>query len=292
MTISADPVLVTGARGFVGRHVVARLEADGRRVVPIDHAWDRADELDLLVGDQAVGSCIHLGWYAEPSDYLTSVNGNIRSLQSSIELATWLAARGVSRLVVAGTCAEYADGLDPHREEEAPEPWSAYGAAKTALHLLLASSMFSDDLTVAWGRIFNVTGPGESPQRLLPFVARSLLAGEPVDLSPGAQRRDYLDVTDVAGALVALETTKAEGAFNVCSGEGRTLAQLLTGLADRLGGGELLRFGARPYGPHDAPAVLGCPDRIRAEVGWRHSHGIEDVLDRVAAHWSNEGKRA
>ncbi len=285
-----EAVLVSGARGFVGRHVVARLEADGREVVPIHHAWDRAEDLDALVGDQVFGSCIHLGWYAHPSDYLTNVPGNARSLRSSIELAAWLARRGVTRLVVAGTCAEYGDRIGPHREDEAPNPWSVYGATKASLRLLLESSMFSDSLSVSWGRIFNVTGPGESEQRLLPFVARSLLAGESVDLSPGEQVRDYLDVSDVASALVALEASAAVGAFNICSGEGRPLADMLTGLAARLDAGELLRFGARPYGEHDASSVVGCPDRIRTTVDWRHRYDVDEVLDRVAAHWSKKEK--
>lgn len=288
---ATDAVLVTGARGFIGRHVVGQLEADGREVVAIEHAWDHAGELDALVGDRAFASCIHLGWYAHPSDYLTSVEGNLRSLRSSIELATWLVRRGATRLVVAGTCAEYGDQIEPHQEDEASEPWSVYGAAKAALRLLLASSMSSGDLSVAWGRIFNVTGPGESPQRLFPFVARSLLAGEPVDLSPGDQLRDYLDVSDVAGALVALEGSPAEGTFNICSGDGRPLAELLRALAARLEAVDLLRFGARPYGERDAPAVLGCPDRIRTDVGWRHRYSVDDVVDRVAVHWSNEGKQ-
>lgn len=286
-----EPVLVTGASGFVGRHVVAQLEAECRRVVPIPHAWDRASDLDAVVRDRVFGSCIHLGWYAHPADYLTNVAGNERSLRSSIELATWLVRRGVTRLVVAGTCAEYGDKITPHREDEAPDPWSVYGATKASLRLLLQSSMFSDALSVSWGRIFNVTGPGESAQRLLPFVARSLLAGEPVDLSPGQQLRDYLDVSDVARALVALEGSAALGPFNICSGDGRPLAEFITGLAARFDASELLRFGARPHGEHDPAAVVGCPGRIRTEVGWRHRCDVDELLDRVAAYWSKEGKR-
>ena len=102
--------------------------------------------------------------------------------------------------------AEYAPSSRALTEDDPVQPWSVYGAAKAALCTLLASSWRPAGLAVAWARLFNVTGPGESPERLLPTVARSILTGDAIDLSPGDQVRDFLDVRDVASALVALSS--------------------------------------------------------------------------------------
>ena len=106
-------------------------------------------------------------------------------------------------------------------------PRSVYGASKASFHLLLDSSWRPPSLAVTWARLFNLTGAGEHPDRLLPTVVRGLLAGRSVDLSPGDQLRDYLDVDDVADALVHLASAGVDGAVNVCSGRATSLRELL-----------------------------------------------------------------
>ena len=278
-------MLVTGAAGFIGRRVVRRLRDEGRPVVAVEHRFDDEADLDRVVGRSAVSACIHLGWYADPGDYLVDVDGNLRSLRSSCSLVAWLGRRGVGHLVAVGSSAEYGVSDDAHDEAECPDPWSIYGAAKAAFHQLLRSSMRPDAMAVAWARVFNVTGPDEPPERLIPWVTRSLLAGTAVDLSPGAQVRDYLDVDDVASALTALSSTRAEGTFNVCSGRGVVLRDLLGGVADRLGRPDLLRFGARPYGDHDPAIVVGSAARLRAATGWSPVHDTDAMIDRVVSYW-------
>ncbi len=275
-------IIVTGARGFIGREVVRQLRSAGANVIEVRHAWDEIAQLDRLAGDDAVDSCIHLGWYAEPADYLTNVQGNLRSLESSCVLVEWLEARGASHLVVAGSCAEYRESATAHDERDCPGPWSTYGAAKVALWYLLGSSFRPAGLTVAWARIFNVTGPGEHPDRLMPYVARRVSEGHRVPLSPGAQVRDYLDVEDVASALIALSTNRADGTFNVCSGVEVSLRDLLLLVAERLGGAELLDFGARPYGEHDAMSVVGANNALRRATGWIPSFDVPTIAARVA----------
>lgn len=200
----APSVLVTGARGFVGRRVVAELESRGIDPIRVDHAWATIDELADLVGDRRVDRAVHLGWYADPSDYLTAVGPNRRSLDASLELVEVLGVRGCRTLVVAGSCAEYRPSDNPLRETDPIGPWSVYGAAKAALQVLLASSLRPASMRVTWARLFNITGAGEHPDRLIPTVVRAVTSGHPVDLSPGDQTRDFLDVDDVAGALVHL----------------------------------------------------------------------------------------
>lgn len=283
-------MLVTGASGFIGRRVVQRLATEGRPVIAVEHAWHGEDELDELAAGAELAACIHLGWYARPADYLVDVAGNLESLRSSCALVGWLGRRGVTHLVAVGSGAEYGVSDEPHDEDECPDPWSVYGAAKSAFHQLLRSSMRPQAMRVAWARVFNVTGPGEHPDRLVPTVVRRLLAGDPVDLSPGGQVRDFLDVDDVASALVALSTAGAEGTFNVCSGHGIVLRDLLGGIGDRLGRRDLLRFGARPYGDRDPPVVLGRAGRLAAATGWAPAHDTGAMIDRALGYWRERSK--
>ena len=255
----------------------------------VPHRWASLAELAAGVGDGPVDRCIHLGWYADPTDYLTNEAGNADATARSDELVAFLVERGCRRLTVAGTCAEYGEHDRPIREDDPVAPWSAYGRAKAAFHARLVAAP-PPGMAVTWARLFNLTGPGEDHRRLVPWVVRSLLAGEPVDLSPGAQVRDYLDVVDVATALVALADTDAVGTFNVCSGGGIALRDLLGGIGARLGREELLGFGRRPYGEHDAPMVVGSSERLRAATGWRPRHDIDAMTDRVVDHWTNAAR--
>ena len=288
--MNAGPVLVTGGAGFIGARVKGLLAESGTEVVAVDHSWRTPEELASAVGDRPLAACIHLGWYANPRDYLTAEAANFRSLADSIDLVELLSRVGCGHLVVAGSCAEYADGDGPLHEDSPIEPWSVYGAAKTALHVLLESSWRSSALGLTWTRLFNITGPGENAERLVPMVTRSLLCGDPIDLSPGEQQRDYLDVDDVANALIRLAELRVIGAVNVCSGEAVSVRQLLGALAERVGGADLLRFGAREYGVHDAMVTVGDNARLR-ETGWSRSHSFSDMIDRVVTHWKEQQPR-
>lgn len=281
-------VLVTGAGGFIGRHVAAAVSRGGDRPIEVCHRWRDGAELHRLVGDGPVDRCIHLGWYADPSDYLDAVEPNLASLASSLDLVRLLADRGCRHLVVAGTSAEYGAATRPVDESAPIAPTTMYAAAKTALRVLLESSWTSEHMSVAWARIFNLTGPGEHPRRILPQVVAALLRESPIPLSDGRQVRDYLDVADVAGALVVLSSDGAPGVVNVSSGAGVPLADVLLTIADRLGApADLLRFGERDRGTNDPDVLVGVNQRLRSH-GWSAAFSLEATLERSLAYWRDQ----
>ena len=109
--------------------------------------------------------------------------------------------------------------------------------------------------SAAWARVFLPYGPGDDPRRLIPSLLAALAAGTPIDVTDGSQVRDFVYVTDIAELLVRLlVTSEAKGAFNVGTGRGIAVRQVIEWLADHFHARELVRFGARPQ-REDEPAV-------------------------------------
>lgn len=284
------PILVTGAKGFIGRHVVAALERRGLEVTPIQHRWASPAQLRAEVKAR-IGACIHLGWYAAPADYLRAVPPNARSLADTLDLVRHLASVGCRRVVVAGSSAEYAPQTGPVSEASPIEPSTVYGSAKAMCHALLADEVPGLGVSLAWARVFNVIGPGEPVGRVVPSVVQALLAGRSIDLTAGTQVRDYIDVRDVATAFVELALSSAVGAFNISTGVPRTLRSTLEEVARHTGGEHLLRFGARRTGPGENLYLVGANDRIRGETPWRPQLSIQATAGDVVAWWREVADR-
>lgn len=276
-------VLVTGAAGFVGRHVVSALRERELEVVTADHRWSRAEQLHATIGQSPVDRCIHLGWYARPQNYVFSVPGNAESLCSCLQLAEVLISRGCQQLVVSGTCLEYAPHEASRRwEDDLVAPATVYGSAKALCHEMLKTGTWPGRL--AWARLFNVVGPGEHPERIVPRVTRALLAGRRIGLTAGHQVRDYIDVRDVATALVELAVQNRTGTFNVCRGEPVKLRAVFEGLAQRIGNRGLLKFGDVKLSPSEPKHLVGASERIQQVVG-SSPRDLETILDDVVGYW-------
>ncbi|MBU2601979.1 MAG: NAD(P)-dependent oxidoreductase [Actinobacteria bacterium] len=274
-------VLLTGATGFVGRHVLHALADRGVRVRSV--VRDRAGALPVaLEGGEAVvttpdlfaegsdwwaNACrgvdtvIHVAWYVDPDDYLQSAK-NIECLVGTLELARGAAAAGVRRFVGVGTCLEYDLTGGMQSVDTAIRPLTPYAGAKAAAFMALSSWLPRAGVEFAWCRLFYLHGEGENSRRLVPSVRDRLAAGQPADLTSGDQIRDYLDVS-VAGRMITDIAFGAEqGPVNICSAMPITVRQLVEGIADEYGRRDLLRFGARPDGIGDPPCVVGARDTV------------------------------
>lgn len=280
-------VLVTGSAGFVGRHVVASLRAAGRDVVEIPHRWEDVGDVLRLVAERKPETCVHLGWHAEPQNYLTSVGQNARSLHDTLALMRGLDRLGLRRCVLAGSSAEYAPSALPLSEDGLLAPRTVYGSAKALCHELLRTVERPSGMAVVWARLFNIVGPGERPGRVLPSVARSLLRGAPIALTEGQQIRDYIDVRDAAAALAVLACVPcpAPEVVNIASGTGTALRDVLLLLAEVVGRPELLEFGVRAPGPDESPVVVADVARLTGLAGWERQRPLAQTAADVVAYW-------
>jgi nucleoside-diphosphate-sugar epimerase len=272
--------MVTGSSGFIGQHVVEQFKARGIDVFEVPHRWSSREDLASRLGGVEFGSCVHLGWYSSGRDYLDNYRENLLSFRASLQLVEVLLDRGVPRLVVAGSCAEYEDSEFTHSEDEPPRPGTPYGLMKVALWTLLRSPLVAQRLSTSWARLFNVVGPGEPAHRLISFVAKCLLDLRVAELSDGLQTRDFVDVVDTAAALVLLSQVGGPYDYNVCSGSPRQVREVAVGVGQLLGGLELLAFGSRRQGPNDRRVVIGEPGRLSRDLGWMPQIDISSSIER------------
>lgn len=276
-------VLLTGASGFIGRHAADALEGRGFEVC----AFSSRDG-DLL--DPAVPSALiervrpthllHLAWYAVPGDYWTSVE-NLRWVEATLRL---LRAFDGERAVVAGSSAEYDWSAGGRLVEDATpdRPATLYGAAKLAVSNI---GRRMGGLSFAQGRVFFVYGPNEDERRLVPQVARPLLAGERAAVSEGSQVRDFMHAADVAGALCALLDSEVTGPVNIASGDALPVREVVAMVAEAAGRPELVDYGVLPARPGDPGELIPDVTRLRDEVGFRPRFSTREGLADAVDFW-------
>src|SRR5262249_34295657 len=167
-------VLVTGATGCVGRHVLPELIRRGWEVHAVSSrdvrsdaenvAWHRADLLvpgqTKAVVDRAGAShLLHLAWNIVPTRWATAIE-NFLWVQAGLELVRAFSERGGARLVTAGSCLEYDWSYGYCSESRTPcNPHSAYGVCKHALQMLSSAYAAARGMSSAWARIFFLYGP-------------------------------------------------------------------------------------------------------------------------------------
>ena len=204
-------VLITGAGGFIGSHLVRRVAQDGHAVVGVmrpgesrERLSDCADSVSLLECDLSNGDAVrkligetrpeialHLAWYVETGKYWQA-GENLECVRMSLGLAQALAEAGCSRFVGAGTCAEYDWNYGFLTENITPlKPRSLYGICKNATREILHSYCDHAGMSFAWTRFFLLYGPMEPKERLIPYVVLAMLKAEKAKCSEGTQLRIF-----------------------------------------------------------------------------------------------------
>jgi nucleoside-diphosphate-sugar epimerase len=303
-------VFVTGASGFIGAHVSRLLIDAGAEVHALRHratpaaadglTWHQGDLLDGrrlrdLLAEINPEFVFHVAAYgARPGesdrDRMIAVNVNGSA-------ALWRALPdSVRRVVVAGTCREYADADGPVAEDYPCDPRGSYVASKHAAVVLLSAFAREDRRSLVVLRPFGSYGPGDDSDRVLPFAIRRLLAGELVLLSPGDQLCDFAFVDDHARAFALAALAHAPepvALYNIGSGTSMSLRSLLETAADAVGGGarDQLRFGALPHRTGESRVVCADISAARRDLGYEATVALRDGLDRTV-RWMRSVVRA
>ena len=298
-------ILVTGAGGFVGRWLVARLSGalPGAEILPTGRgaalALDvtRADEVDALVRSVRPTAVVHLAGMASPVRARAETRGAWETnLFGTMHLAEAVIHHAPeARFINAGSAEVYGSSFNAGSgalDEEAPlAPMNPYATTKAAADLLLGQ-LVGAGLNAVRFRPFNHTGPGQSTAFAVPAFAAQIAAVERGGCEPVIRvgnleaRRDFLDVRDVAEAYtlaVMAPSLPRHAVLNLASGEPRRIGDALDAM---------LRLSRVPIRvekdealmrPSDVAVTRGDAARARALLGWRPTisweQTIRDVLD-------------
>jgi GDP-4-dehydro-6-deoxy-D-mannose reductase len=288
---------VTGARGFVGRHLCEHLRAVGDTVTELDHRGnDPVDVTDGAALRSVLGriepdavyhlaAVSHIGeaWDAPARVFRLNAEGTLHVLQACAEA-------GVGRVLVVGSADEYGAVAEhdlPIDEDTPLRPITPYGASKTAADALALQAFLGEGLETIRVRAFNHTGPGQSPAFLVPALARRIAEAERTEhdevtvgnLDPV---RDVSDARDVVRAYRALVERGVPGeAYNVCSGRGASVAELAQLLLARARRPLQLVSDPALVRPVDVPRLIGDPRKLRAATGWTPAITLEQTLADV-----------
>jgi len=299
--VAGRRVLVTGATGFIGRRLVSALGAAGADVHGVARRQGDAPGVrwwaaDLGHGDAAAGVVqgvrpdvvIHLASHVTGDRSLAAVGPTLRgNLLSTVHLLAAAAAQDdPPRVVLAGSMEE------PGGDTAGTVPGSPYAAAKVAAtgYARLFHALY--DLPVVTLRVFMVYGPGRQDEaKLVPYVVRSLLAGEAPRLSSGARAVDWVYVDDVVAAFVAAAGDRGPVGCSVDVGTGELtpIRAVVERLAAEVGGTAAPQFGALPDRPleHEPRADLAP---ARDLLGWAPATPLDEGLARTVA-WFREHDR-
>ena len=293
-------ILVTGATGFIGCHSLPLLMDHGYEVHAVSSKdkgsyypgvrWHKSNLLDFkqteaLLRNVRPTHLLHFAWYTIPGEFWNSQE-NLCWLQASIHLLRKFVEQNGRRAVFAGTCAEYNWNFGFCSESITPcEPATLYGTCKHSMRLILESYAKETGLSAAWGRIFFPFGPYEHPDRVVPYVIRSLLKGEFAACSHGNQIRDFLYVEDVAEAFVKIMESSVCGPVNVGSGQPIVLKDLIFKIAEVLDRPDLIKLGSRSTSHDEAPLVLANVGRLYSEIKWQPKYDLDQAINKSVEWW-------
>lgn len=275
--------LVTGHRGFLGRHVVAELREQGHEVVGAGRPDVHLPSADFagLVRDVRPELVVHCAGPASVPASVEDPDGDRAATLAALEAV--LAVITDARLVLVSSAAVYGQPSRLPVAEDAPlAPVSPYGRHRVEAEVLARDS----GAAVAIARVFSAYGEGLRRQVLWDVAQRALAGGE-VELSgTGAETRDFVHARDVAGAVAAIAgRAEFEGeAYNVATGVETSIARLAELVTRELGGSDVRFSGARR--PGDPERWQGDITRLRA-LGFEPTVRIDEGA-AAYARWARE----
>lgn len=319
MRFEGKTVVVTGAGGFIGSHLVERLVRDGARVRAMLRYTSRGQRgcLDLVPGDVLDGIEITMGdvrdfdavretvrgadavfhlaaligipySYAHPQEVIdTNILGTSNVLLAAKELGT------LERIVVTSTSEVYGSALRVPMDEEHPlQAQSPYSATKIAGDALALSFHRSFGLPVVIVRPFNAYGPRQSARAVIPAIISQALAGGPLKLGTLDTTRDFTFVEDTAAAFATIGASDAAvgEVLNAGSGSEVTIRDVVRRVGEIVGRELVVEGDGQRMRPAKSEVSRLLSDSTKAQklAGWRAQVSLDDGLRRtvdwISAH--------
>ena len=304
-----DAVLVTGAAGFAGSHLLEHLagtadlvgwaRSDPPPAVARLARWTKLDMLDAsgvrrALADLKPAAVYHCAGHAHVADSWQDTSkplaGNVLTTH---HLLDGLRRAGcTSRVIIPGSATVYAGSDQPHSEDSPIAPSSPYAFSKFAQEQLGLRSVVEDGLGVILTRPFNHVGARQSPKFSVSGMTRQIVSIERGEMEPVIYvgrldtARDISDVRDTVRAYALLMQRGVPGTvYNIATGVGRTMRAVLDALIARARVPVTVEVEASRLRPHDDLVLIGDATRLRDATGWAPRISFDDTLDELFKYW-------
>jgi GDP-4-dehydro-6-deoxy-D-mannose reductase len=292
-----EPILVTGASGFVGSHVLARAHARGLRAVASTGDLREPETVRQIVATHRPGAIVHLAScrHRHAGAPWGLLGDELKMLSNLLSAAAELAPG--APLLVPGSASQYGlAGPEPVSESNPMAPINEYGAVKCVLERAALLAPLAGDVRVVWARSFNLVGPGQGLDAPVPSWARQIVDAESrgggcVHTGNLSVVRDFLDVRDAADAYLALVDSDAQGPVNVGSGRPTALREVVDDLVESASAHVTVEADDSLRRNHDPAFVVADVTRLRALTGWQPAIGLHESLTDVLDEWRENASR-
>ena len=310
--LTGVPVLVTGATGFIGSHVVEELLALGADVHALTstvssvypqrllgvrdrvtlHEGSLSDRsaMDAVADAARPRVVLHLGAYTHVGKSWQRVDECVQvNVQGTVNLLQALAPHGYDTFVYTGTSEIYGDVAVPFTEDGPVNPISPYSVSKYAGERYCRMFHQGKGWPIVMVRPFNAYGPGQSPDRVIPEIIVRGLRRQPLLMTQGRQTREFNYVKDLARGFVAAALRGTPGRlYNLGCGQEVSMADLAGTVLRLMGDPIEAQLGALPDRPTEIWRMHADATRAREELGWVPEVDLEEGLRRTIDWYTGE----
>lgn len=274
-------ILVTGGSGFIGRYVVNKLVAEGRKVlvvtrnkrymqVPetdnvtiVETSLANIEDLISKLQDYDIKSCIHLAWEGIP-DY--SYEMSSKNLQYGLNILKICKRFGVKNLVITGSCWEYRNPEGSISVNSEIDYSNAFKAAKNSLHMMAHAFCVENGIHLNWMRLFYVYGPGQRSGSLIPHIIKCFEDGKQPELNGAYNENDFVYVEDAADAIVRCTLNHSyPETLNVGSGHATRVLDIVKMIAEEYD----MPFDSVAYEKRSGVSYYADGEEIKDTCGWK-----------------------
>ncbi|MDL2289277.1 NAD(P)-dependent oxidoreductase [Clostridia bacterium OttesenSCG-928-F22] len=290
-------ILVTGAGGYIGRHVVASLLEAGADVTALDintrQIDDRANRItaDIFQPDEAlfealkgVDAIVHLAW---TDGFVHNAPSHIANLQAHITFLERLVRDGVKQVAVMGSMHEvgyYEGAVDEHTP---CNPRSMYGIAKNALRQALCVLQQTEKFTLQWLRGYYIIGDDYFNHSVFTKLIQAEEEGKAqFPFTSGLNQYDFISVLALAKQItLCVLQEEVNGIINCCTGKPVSLKDKVEEFIKSHGYNIKLAYGQYPDRAYDSPAIWGNNEKIQQVVKAAQTSGnpsLKGIADELA----------
>jgi nucleoside-diphosphate-sugar epimerase len=290
-------IILTGATGFIGSHllrrlvknhevvVLKRLTSNISRIADVNFKSYNVDQisLDEIFEIEKPEIVIHLATYYSKFHKSEEIK---EMMYSNVTFPTLILEtmkkHKVKFFINTGTFFEYAPCNEPLCEDAKCKPFNLYASTKMAFEQVLQHFNGVGSITL---KIFSPYGLQEKPHKLIPALIEKIKNNESMDMTAGEQKLDYTFVEDIVDAFelsipFVMKTERYE-AFNIGSGNAVSLKELIETVANLMQKKSLINFGAKPYAHNELMFVQADITKARGLLNWSPKHLLTEGLKKI-----------